>query len=64
MLIEEMDRDRLVELCKRWERAHCGVGICGSEYYADPERVFAAVRAHSDALHKALVRAKGSARHD
>lgn len=31
------------ELLYRWARAACSVGICGSEYHNDPERVFARV---------------------
>lgn len=59
MYLEDMSRERLLDLCKRWERAHCVFGICGSEYYADPERVFERVRAQHDMLHRALLRAKG-----
>jgi len=53
-LIEDMTREQLLALCKRWERAHGDVGICGSEYYADPERVFQAVRDRQEALMRAL----------
>lgn len=59
MLLEDMTKDQLLALAKRWERAHCQVGICGSEYYADPERVFEVVRSSRDATMRALFRAKG-----
>jgi hypothetical protein len=56
-LIEGMSREKLVALCKRWEKAHCEAGFIGSEYYADPERVFQRVRDQRGALHRALIRA-------
>ena len=56
-LIEGMSREKLVALCKRWEKAHCEAGLIGSEYYADPERVFQRVRDQRGALHRALIRA-------
>ncbi len=61
MILEDMTREQLLALCKRWERAACGEGICGSEYYADPERVFEAVRSTRESLLTALRRAKGGA---
>jgi hypothetical protein len=56
-LIEGMSREKLVALCKRWEKAHCEAGLIGSEYYADPERVFQRVREQRDSLHRGLMRA-------
>jgi hypothetical protein len=56
---EDMSREQLLAMCKRWERAAGAAGICGSEYYADPERVFERVRARQAAFHQALLRAKG-----
>jgi hypothetical protein len=56
-LIEGMSREKLVALCKRWEKAHCEAGLIGSEYYADPERVFQRVRDQRDSLHRGLMRA-------
>jgi hypothetical protein len=52
--IEDKTREELVALCKRWERAACSVGIAGSEYYMDPERVFQRVRDRSDAQMRAI----------
>lgn len=60
-LIEGMTMDKLRDLAKRWESAHCAAGIVGSEYYADPERVFEAVRSNREALMNALRRAKAIA---
>lgn len=56
-LIEGMSREKLVALCIRWEKAHCEAGLIGSEYYADPERVFQRVRDQRDSLHRGLMRA-------
>lgn len=57
-LLEDMTRDQLLALCKRWERAHCDAGIMGSEYYIEPERVFEYVGENRRALTKALLKAK------
>ena len=51
-LIEGMSREKLIKLCKRWEKAHCEAGFTGSEYYADPERVFQRVREQRGLLHR------------
>lgn len=53
--LEDMTREELLALCKRWERASSSVGICGSEYYMDPERVFERVRGRVQAQHTALM---------
>lgn len=58
-LLEDMTREQLLSLCKRWERAHCDAGIMGSEYYMDPERTFAVVRERQDRLRCAILRLKG-----
>ena len=55
---EETDIEKLRVLCRRWNIAASRVGICGSEYIDDPERVFAQVRATRDAMMRALIRAK------
>ena len=60
-LIEGMSREKLIKLCKRWEKAHCEAGFTGSEYYADPERVFQRVREQRGSLHHSLIRAKSEA---
>lgn len=57
-LIEGMSKAKLLKLAKRWETAHCDAGIIGSEYYADPERVFAFVKSNREATMNALRRAK------
>lgn len=61
MLIENMNRDQLEALCRRWERAASSVGICGSEYYCGPERVFERVRDNREAMMRTLVNFKKNA---
>jgi hypothetical protein len=55
---EETRIEKLRELCQRWNVAASGVGICGSEYVDDPERVFEAVRSSREILTQALLRAR------
>lgn len=55
-LLEDKTREELLALCKRWETAHCSIGVCGSEYYADPERTFAAIRSQRDSAHKMILK--------
>lgn len=58
MLIEDMNRDQLEALARRWERAAATAGPCGSEYYCEPERVFERVRQGRQSLMDALVACK------
>jgi hypothetical protein len=53
--IEELTQEEAVSLLKRWERAASSIGICGSEYYMDPERVFQRVQDRHDSLHKGML---------
>ncbi len=55
---EETDIRKLQALCLRWNRAAASVGICGSEFVDEPERVFDAVRETHHTLMSHLVKAK------
>lgn len=55
MLLEDMNRDQLLAMCKRWERAASSAGICGSEYYCEPENVFQRVRTNRESMMRVIV---------
>jgi hypothetical protein len=57
---ESDDIEKLRALCRRWNRAAANAGICGSEYFDDPERVFDRVEETRNCLRDALLRAKRS----